>query len=85
MMKYEETRLQFYRSVKEQFDGAGSAEGEPYDKLKTIESTAREILTKKPKAQPQWFLMEKEKISRLTEESKNAISKRSVIAQDPRI
>ena len=65
--------MQFCRSVREQFDAAGSSEGESYEKLKTaIESTAREILPKKPKAQPQWFLMEEEKISRLIEERNNA-------------
>ena len=71
-LKEEETRLQFCRSVREQFDAA--AEGESYDNLKTaIESSAREILPKKPKAQPQWFLMEEEKISRLIEERNNAM------------
>ena len=61
--------MQFCRTVREQFDAA--AEGESYDKT-AIESTAREIPPKKPKAQPQWFLME-EKISCLIEERNNAM------------
>ena len=70
-LKDEETRLLFCRSVKEKFE---SLEGEPYEKLNnSIDYVAKEILPNKPKAQPQWFQMEEEKLSNLIDERNNAM------------
>ena len=70
-LKDEETRLLFSKSVKEKFE---SLEGEPYEKLNnSIDYVAKDILPNKPKAQPQWFQMEEEKLSHLIDERNNAM------------
>ena len=59
-LKDEKTCLLFCRSFKEKFE---SLDGEHHEKLNnSIDYVAKEILPNKPKAQPQWFQMEEEKL-----------------------
>ena len=72
-LKNQEISASFCRSVLQKYNSAEPTE-DTYSKLTcAIDSTAKETLPKKTKAQPQWFLLEEETISKLIKERNEAM------------